>query len=518
MGDCATGESPKRQKKGALRQADSQAFDSPVRCLLQRLGTILGLKFLLEGEEANEKTRGVRRPAGSVTVKIKNLTVRVARLMFFEVMRDGEISESERKIMLWCTLVFANIYKEIPDQRIPVPNFKDRSGMAEAISYYMRTPQGGQAVKDFMSAVQRSEDGEGIQDNVYEIPTRNLSEGHSWADGFVDEEATDALGQAVAGAFQKAAGRAAQMLGTEQLLQRATPNELLSVCEYSDDIDLCSRLGFLPGLLLMLVNPLIPGSYMLKARMAEFYELRCVKGSLGQKYVSSALFFFLACLAYSYIKKGLTFINVLLYIRLFICSIQSIPWVLMPLSILTWLFPAISDWVPENDSIGCPEEGRSSLVTWLPDSVALFAAELFGLHDEESVHIGDAVASDVLLRRCKWRRFCTCTGFCASLYFFRDTFRLKYAISASVVLAFACGGAAEVADQLALGAFGVLWESLSSLRHSLRIIFNLLWGLAFAALVSELLNKADEIFQPKLILISLRLGGEIRRDLHQACA
>lgn len=432
-------------------------------------------------QSANAAT-GTMRPTAQPA--LKNVSVEYIRSMLFEMIRDGEVSDSERKMMLWSIIVLAQVRDKCGDTKIAVPS------CPEALSRYLVTQAG--AIGQLMSAVQGGAD-EGVRECIFaeRSPTRRAWVGGLDAEGGTPEGAAERV---VASAAERGLGWLMHMAGTQELVQQATPAELMLACEPPRELDLCARHGRLVGACLGSLGPIVPASYMFRERAADFYRLWSGGAKVDLDLLLLGLRFFLAAFVYAQLKKVPAFLVGALYVRVFICTFDERMWVLGRLvQLLRLMAEKATDWDRNDEWVGCPEGGVPSAIQLLPDSLA----ELLSSHLTLTVAAG--VIPCILVFQhayTSWR------------------LRSEFALAVALPVAWVIASIFESADSALSGLLGwLVSQAVQLIFHPVaRAVLNYTFAVVLAKLLIRVMDIADEVVQPKLVLMSLKLGARARSD------
>jgi len=418
----------------------------------------------------------------TVTVGLKSVCVEYVRAMLLEIIRDGEVIESERKMMLWSMIMLAQVWDKCPNLRIPVPS------CPQALNRYMETQ--GQTIMNFMETVQDTKS-EGVRENIF--AARSRLRGRAWVEGLSGASAPeDALGSALAGATRQGFGWFLWLAGNEDLVQQATAEELMIAVEPPEDLDVYERFGWLGGACLDSLGPLVPEGYQFKARALDFYNLYSAKRYLDVSFLLLGLRFFFASFLYTYLKRVPAFVAGALYVRVFICSFDENVWVFGRLvKGLSLLAEKTTDWDRENVWVGCPEDGSPSAIQLLPDGLA-----------------------DVVAYCTSFVGLCFISSLMAAFSVTYGTCRLKshFALAAAWPVGLLGGFAAWLVDWGGQGLFEHTLQRVVeyALQPMLRTVCNYFFAVVLAKFLYRTLDTADELVQPKLLLMSLKLGAQAR--------
>mmetsp|Transcript_29273 Transcript_29273/g.92355 ORF Transcript_29273/g.92355 Transcript_29273/m.92355 type:complete len:544 (-) Transcript_29273:100-1731(-) len=462
-----------------------QAISSWPQQLRTRQESRLSALFFRAGEESAASVASSPMHPTALPA-LKNVSVEYVRSMLFEVIRDGEVSDSERKMMLWSIIILAQVRDKCPDIRIAVPS------CPQALGRYMAT-QGG-VIGELMDAVQGGPD-EGVRESVF---AERSPRSRAWV-GSLEAEAGAPEGsaeRAVASAAERGLGWLMHLTGTGELEQQVTAEELLLAFEPPQEVDLCARHGPVLGACLGSLGPIVPEAYMFRARAADFYRLCCSRERIDRDLLLLALRFFLAAFLYAQVKKVPTFIVGALYVRVFICTFDEHTWVLgWPVQILRLLAEKATDWDKNDEWVGCPDDGSPSAIQWLPDRMATMVSSCL------------TVATAFFLA--------------AWLLFFQHAYILwRLKSSLALILAVPVGWvAAAVAVFIDWALFGALASLLSEavslvFQPVARAVLNYTFAVVLAKLLVRVVDIADEVVQPKLVLMSLKLGSRTRAAHH----
>eukprot|EP00931_Biecheleriopsis_adriatica_P004495 TRINITY_DN106153_c0_g1_i1.p1 TRINITY_DN106153_c0_g1~~TRINITY_DN106153_c0_g1_i1.p1 ORF type:complete len:495 (-),score=94.42 TRINITY_DN106153_c0_g1_i1:48-1532(-) len=409
---------------------------------------------------------------------LKTISVDYVRTMMLEIMRDGEVSDSEQKMMLWAIIILGQVHqhKDLALKQITIPE------NPEEVPAYLKDQK---TLHEFMEEVQK-----GVPKNIFVKPKKRspisrgsssgtLSQGSGWC---IDLMA-------------KLVDRIVSAIVTADLLQKATHEELLAACEQPVELDLAKTLGWMPAQILHALRPLIPGGYMFQARLTDFYCLCRDSGKLNLEVLSVGFRFFSACLLYVYLKKALEFFIALLYLRFALCFGQGVPLLGRVVMLLNWLVEMFTDWDHNNYWLGCPEQqGSTSVIQLLPDSVA------------------DLIV--MLLCDAAYFAACSCFAMVFWILYYRCRFKGWWVLPLCLLPSAAAAAWVTQVDQ---DTAEVLREaaknaSVHIVEPVFKAILNSLFTVLLAGLLCNLLEISDEIVQPKLLLLSLKLGTRVRQQ------
>mmetsp|Transcript_5207 Transcript_5207/g.9764 ORF Transcript_5207/g.9764 Transcript_5207/m.9764 type:complete len:512 (+) Transcript_5207:73-1608(+) len=417
----------------------------------------------------------------TVTVGLKSACVEYVRAMLLEIIRDGEVIESERKMMLWSMIMLAQLWDKSPNLRIAVPS------CPQAINRYMETQ--GPTIMNFMQTVQDTKSG--VRENIFEA--RGRVRGRAWVEGLSSASAPeDALGSALAGATRQGFGWFLRLAGNGDLVQEATAEELMIAVEPPEDFDVYEHFGWLVGACLDSLGPLAPEGYQFKPRVLDFYKLFSAKRYVDINFLMMGLRFFCASFLYTYLKRIPTFVAGALYVRVFICSFDENIWVIgRVVRGLSLLAERTTDWDRNNVWVGCPEDGSPSALQLIPDT-----------------------AADIVALCTSFVGLCFISSLSAAISFSYGTCRLKshFALAVACPVGLLGGCAARLVDWGAEGLFERTAQLTVeiALRPLLRTLVNYFFAVVLAKFLYRTLETTDELVQPKLLLMSLKLGAQAR--------
>lgn len=425
---------------------------------------------------------GAARSSPTAQPSIRNASVEYVRSMMFEAIRDGEISDSERKMILWSIIVLAQVRDRCGDVRIPVPSSQ------QALGRYLETQAG--VIDNLMQAVQGRPD-EGVRESIF---AERSPRKPAWVNG-LDSEAGAPEGlaeRAVASAAERGLGWLVHFAGTGELVQQVTAEELMLACEPPQEVDLCASHGLLLGALLGSLGPIVPEGYMFQARAVDFYRL-CNSGrAVEWDLLQLALNFFLCAFLYAQLKKIPTFVVGALYLRVFICTFDENTWLLGRLvQVLRLVAQKLADWDKNDEWVGCPEDGTPSAIQWLPDGLAILMSSYLTLTVVSALFAG-TLAFGYAYAVCRLRS--------------------RIALTLAVLAGLAAASVAEPVDHALDGMLGRLaWQAVQQLFLPVaRGVLNYTFAVVLAKLLIRVLAIADEVVQPKLVLMSLKLGARAR--------
>lgn len=417
--------------------------------------------------ELNQRVYGqegeAKEPQGNPTScpKFKDASVRYVRGMLFETMRDGELSSSERKMIFWAVILLAQSFERAYDDagrdlKVPMPR---------NIKRYLGTQR--DTIMNFLTVVHQR-----LREDAFETPETtvqwvlNMSHDTPEGSGPVMELLSKLLVEFNSFVF----GKAARHIGISRLVaEKITASELLTMLEPREEPDVYKMFGLFGGFVLDSVSPLCPSRYLFRERLLDSYLLWTVDRGAGWVFTGNCLQFFTLSLLYCVIQQFLAFLWPLLKVRTLLCSGHDVP-VLGPQVIqrLQWIVTTLTEWEPDHWLLGCSrEEG-------LPEAVAGVGARLLG--NMWALLALFSVTFALVMRTPSWGRL------------------MKLALTVALVW-------------LARGAV---------MRTTLAFLLNYIITCGVATFLSKEVEIADEIVQPKLLRMSLKLGSEAKEQLERA--
>lgn len=408
---------------------------------------------------------------------LKNVTGEYVHAMFHDVIRDGEINESEQSMMLWAIIISAQIHASGAGvNTITIPSTV-RKGEGALRSYV----QAHRAeINDFMKLVKSRAE-------------------RQWIQPLSPEQKEHKQG-ILAGPLTVLTDQVIGLIGyrDQKSLSDFSAEELLSAFEKPDEL----KFHWTTSAILNFLEPLAPSKYLFRLRVVDlvkFYGAKRSEGGLRRSDWSTVLkgfFFVMICLGYTFLLGLVIFLRTLLYLRVFLCVGMGIPLIDQGACAVNFLVEQWTEWDHSNAWVGCPKEGSSSFQL-LSGALAQLILELLAL--------GNVVIPCVLFVA----SFCIVyRPWCVNHGLKPEAAALLCALLTAVLArpawslwVWTAGSASELI---------LLDDVLGSVHVFLRKVLDFCFTVLLVNILGMLNGAMDEIVQPKLLLASLRLGAELR--------
>jgi len=399
-----------------------------------------------------------KRDYKKVSVSVSNACVEFTREMLMEVMRDGEITETERRVLQVGVAVMSQIdgYFGNSKQRISVPvgTVQDMDKVFPACEEFMK-----KVAKDIDAHFEK----------------QGGSTRKNWAQ---DDSVGTQLARAWVHFLEKCTGTDA----------KCEPEELLSCCERSDELDLRKEFGWFSAYILQALPHIMPDSYMFKERLAEIWTHR---QHLTEGFAWRFLQFLLACLIYGFVKSWFALVATILQIRVVLCFASGLPLIGRFVYPFCTMAEKVFDWREDHWLLGCMEidEKQSSLISVIP---VWFSRNVMA----------------VLLRRPEFVLSCAALLFCHWCKPIR--LRRKRMLLCFLVFVAILGHALEfLMEEIPSAMLHSMFGS-KSVRFAIESFLDFLFTTCLCSLDRNVLEVADDVIQPKLVLMSMKLGSLVK--------
>jgi len=419
----------------------------------------------------------LRRPPRRVSKTVRAASIECTRMLLLEVLRDGVVTDSERRTLRATLVLFAQLEREHGDCRITMPN-ANASCESVAAVYPSADRFVGQVAQGLDRHILQPERRTSRRSRSPERRSLSRSRSPRRDPSAAPERAVfNPSGPLFRRCTKSGLERLVSLADAESLLQRATAEELLAVCEDEEELETQDQFGHIPGLCLSSLLALVPQSYMLRSRIRELYKAgrnidRCLVGVAAK--------FFCLSFMYSFCREWLQVMTYLMQLRVLLCFTQDLPVLCRLTYPLRFLAELITEWGRDHWLLGC-----GSFLSRLPVRLARCIVP----PATSSCALG-ALAGWLLAGRLR-----RSSGAAARL-------------GCAVLLAL-CAGAADLATGRCLS------QVLEPLRWALTLLTGLCLDFAATAALSRAVllavEGADEVIQPNLMLMSARLGTRARQ-------
>eukprot|EP00931_Biecheleriopsis_adriatica_P041664 TRINITY_DN23799_c0_g1_i1.p1 TRINITY_DN23799_c0_g1~~TRINITY_DN23799_c0_g1_i1.p1 ORF type:complete len:537 (-),score=108.05 TRINITY_DN23799_c0_g1_i1:117-1727(-) len=412
---------------------------------------------------------------------VRSASIECTRQMLVEVLRDGEVTESERRMLRAALVLFAQLERDHGDERVSMPNenracqsvrdvYPDVADFIEKVAAGLER----HIVQDRRPRRSRSRERDRSRSPRHELPPLDSSlirsstkTGLEWCAIFAD---------------------------TDSLLEKVSPEELLSFCEDEKELNL-DDLGPLAGLCLHYLLALVPASYMLKSRLFEFYT---AGSKINLSLLLMAARFFILSFLYAFCREWVSLVAYLMQWRVILCFARNV-WglghIVYPLVFFAEL---ITDWGSDHWLLGCSGKGKC-ILAWLPVSLARWLAQMMGSFTFIAAVLGVFFALGLL------RLVPALRGRCEGCE------RRTVALGAACTCMFASSLDLLLGHALSEGTEPLLWALRSVLGPLAEATLDFLVTAASSQAVLLALEAVDEVIQPKLMLMSAKLGARARQ-------
>lgn len=411
---------------------------------------------------------------------LRNVAGDYVHAMFQDVIRDGDISDSEQSQMLWAIIIGAQIQASgAGDATITIPA-EVRAGEG-ALRAYMQSRRG--EINDFMKLVKP------------QGWIRALSEEHQeHKQGFLARPLGALTDRVIA------------LIGYDTRKHSFSDfdsEELLSAFEKPGEL----TFHWVTSAVLRFLEPLAPSKYLFRLRLADlckFYGAQSSKDLSRSEFWSTllkGLYFVIVCLVYTSLLGLVAFLRTFLYLRVFLCVGMGIPLIGQGACAVNLLVERWTEWNHSNAWVGCPEE-RSSYFQLLSGALAQLILELL-VWVEVAIPCTTFMASFCIM----YRSWCLHHGM-----------KRRFAVLVGALFTVLLAGTAWSPAWLvwvwtadSMSELILIDDVLRSVHVLLRRVLDFCFTVLLVNLLGKLNGAMDEIVQPKLLLASLSLGAELRR-------
>jgi len=257
--------------------------------------------------------------------------------------------------------------------------------------------------------------------------------------------------------------------------------DLLGCCEEKEELDFVEEFGHFVAYVLESVLAIMPDEYMFKERLVEMYVLRKY---LSVRFLRMAARFFSACFVYTGLRSWAVLIATVLNVRVFLCFASYIPVLGRFMYPICYLAEKLMDWDQDHWLLGCVALDESG-VSWI-SSIPVWLSRHVGmalLTRPEPLGACIAAAAVACSMRAGWVAFIVGVALGAGVGF---------------LLEYASLGAASYALRLTFGRYH---------RFLLAFVIDFFFTAFLCRFHRDVLQAANDIVQPKLVLMSVKLGS-----------
>jgi hypothetical protein len=266
-----------------------------------------------------------------------------------------------------------------------------------------------------------------------------------------------------------------------------TPRELLGCCEDIDELDLVEEFGWVQAGVLQYLSRGVPDAYMFKQRLTELYLNR---QHMERGFVLRAAEFFFTCCAYSVFRAWFGLVATILQIRVVLCFASHLPLIGRCIYPFCTIAEQVFDWKEDHWLLGCLEidEQDSSVISMVP------------IWFNRQVLLG-------LLCRPEFISGCLALLWCKRCRIIHRRFLTFVAVAAACALGNIAEFYLEEFPSTLLEDMLIKQDFSKYVRFTLELISDFLFTSYLCSLDRNVLQKADDVIHPKLVLMSMKLGS-----------
>jgi len=428
-----------------------------------RLPELPGTVTAMAGDVDSAPGR-INRKGGKIALSVQSACIEFTRDLFMEVMRDGALSDTERHLLQCGVALMSQVVEKFGNsrERISMPAQGPVSNVVESFP----------ASENFMEGVARDIDAhfsrvraEGMRKTKEEDHSAGAELGRLWM------------------------RRLAKVTGTDHKVEGS---QLLACCHVPSEFDSANEFGSVLGYVLTSLSQITTNSYLFKDRLVDVYK--AARGKMRGGFLKATTRFLLTCLVYACLNAWLGMVAVVLQIRVFLCFGSRLPLlgslVVYPISSVA---EKVFDWQHDHWLLGCMEmdEQQSSLISMVPVLLNRHVLTVLLCRPEIIVACFAILVYGWLPR--SWALQ------------LKSQYEWYLVITALVLIALVVHVLELWFEKLPSAALETLFGE-AHVQFGIEFLLDFLFTTLLCSLDRNVVAVAGDVIQPKLVLISVKLG------------